>query len=81
MHHVPSGRRTAKVSMRHLFVATSAAVAFAMPIGAAQAQEASVSTATARSFNIPAQSLATALQQFTEQSGVQVGYTDRKSVV
>jgi len=28
-----------------------------------------------RSFDIPAQSLATALQQFTEQSGVQVGYT------
>lgn len=75
MHHVPSGRRTAKVSMRPLFVATSAAAAFAMSIGAAQAQEAPASTATARSFNIPAQSLATALQQFTEQSGVQVGYT------
>lgn len=62
--------------MRQLLLATSAAFTLAMPIGAAQAQaqEASASATAARSFNIPPQSLAAALQQFTEQSGVQIGY-------
>ena len=60
--------------MRQLLLASSAAFALAMPIGAAQAQDAPASAASARSFNIPPQSLAAALQLFTEQSGVQVGY-------
>ncbi len=61
--------------MRHLFLATTAAVALAAPIGAARAQDAPPGAAATRGFDIPPQSLASALQQFTEQSGVQVGYT------
>lgn len=74
MHHVRTGRRAAGVSMRQLLLATSAAFTLVMPIGAAQAEEAPASATAARSFDIPPQSLSSALQQFTEQSGVQVAY-------
>lgn len=75
MHHAPTGRRAIKVSIRQFLLAGSAAFALTIPISAAHGQDAPSGATAARSFNIPAQSLATALQQFTEQSGVQVGYT------
>jgi len=67
-----SGRHLSVRAVLHAFTFSTSAIAMsAVPILPAQAQTAG----TARTFSIAAQPLLSALQQFTEQSGIQVAYT------
>ena len=70
----PKTGASKKTPLRHVLLATGAALLSTAPAAIAQAQTASADAPATSSFDIEAQDLSTALTLFTEQSGVQVAY-------